>query len=110
MPEAHNLYAKQTDITDEWFRVNEPKTVKTGRRVDYPRARGGGHAFNTWEYVTHCDGPKELDGPALPLFEQGLRLTRFKKGMFRRNYKDICQDQERLAVEVRPEDGARALS
>lgn len=89
------------DVTDDWFRQNEPQSVHPGKRSQYPRSTGGGHEFDNWNYLSHYDGPRQLDGPALPLFEQGLRLTRFKKGMHRRNYKDIGQDKERLAMEVR---------
>lgn len=90
------------DVTEHWFRQKDPRSLRVGRKADYPQSRGGGHSFNSWEFLHHYEGPKELPGPVHPPFEQGLRLTRFKKGMYRRNYRDICQDKERLEKEVRP--------
>lgn len=87
------------DVTESWFQQHEPVRHR-GKRSNYSQSVGTGHEFHRWEYLTHFEGPKELPGPVHPLFEQGLRHTRFKRGLYRRHQSKILQDIPRLEKEV----------
>ena len=83
--EAGNVnVGPESDVTDTWFKLREPQTVKYGKYCDFPKYRGSGPQF-----LYHDSDHKSFVKP-----EQGLQYTRFKSGFQRRNESVIDIDRK----------------
>ena len=82
------------DMTKRWFLQNDAKTLRFGKKVDFPTLA----EFERTEYLRHVDGPSGYAPQEYA--EQGVHTTRFKKGFARRHESKIGQDHERKAIQA----------
>lgn len=70
-----SMSGPESDVTDPWFKLREPQSLKNGKFCNFPKYRGSGPKF-----LYHDSDNATWEKP-----EQGLQYTRFKNGFQRRN-------------------------